>query len=183
MNSKNITHIKALATISMVLEGISVLISMVVLKFQHSLTPIFMNTEIDPDISVYPATVFLKMLVFVILFLFFRIALNAEKKTDGTIALLLVIFYFLIDVAIIIANIACSFYYARQGSYVLAMYSSVSSLISYGTILFEIPAVPLFFIAYGRYAALESSAGSPAEETPSSPLENVYYEKIDGSDD
>ena len=156
---------------------------MVVLKFQHSLTPFFMNTEIDPDISVYPASVIFKMLVFVILFLFFRIALNAEKKSDGTLALLLVIFYFLIDVAIIIANIVSSFYYARQGVEILALYSSVNTLISYGTILFEIPAVPLFFIAYGRYAAIGSSAGSPAEETPSSPLENVYYEKIDGSDD
>ena len=173
MNSKNISYIKVLATIAMILQGTAVLMSVGVVMAQHALAELMRTPGSVNDVTVYPPSVVFKILIFILFFLFFRFALIAEKEIHRTGALLLIIFFFLFDISAVIASMVSNYYYSIHGEAALAMYSTVSALISYATIIFEIPAAPLFFIAYGRYAAQASFADSLSKEAPSSSFENI----------
>ena len=150
MNNKNI---KILATIAMILQTLNVVVGLGIVVLQKTLVSALMVRTSDPVRMVFPVT-----LVFIILQLIIYIAFYSISQKEGnyTLVIVLIILSIVLSIISVVGNAVFQIFYTRMvGVEAVAIYSSVTTLVSYSNVIFGIPAAPLFYIACGRYTAMK----------------------------
>ncbi|MCR5355990.1 MAG: hypothetical protein K6E63_01160 [Lachnospiraceae bacterium] len=146
--NKGIT--KILALIALILQAIAVTAGIGIVIMQKTLVSSLMVRTSDTVRPVIPVTLLFMALQLVIYVAFFNISKNEGNKP---LVVVLVVVSVVLSVLSVVGNAAGSFYYSRVGVEAVAVYSSVTTLVSYANTLFGIPAAPLFYLSCGRYTA------------------------------
>jgi hypothetical protein len=140
--------IKTLAMIAMILQAIAVVLGLGIVVLQKTLVSALMVKISDSMSPVIPVTLFFMALQLIIYIVFYCISQNEE---NGSRVIVLIIVSIILSVLSVFGSAIGSFYYSRVGLEIVAIYSSVTTLVSYANTLFGIPAAPLFYIACGQY--------------------------------
>ena len=140
--------IKILAMITLILQAIAVAAGVGIVVMQKTLVSALMTQMSDSMKPVIPVTLFFMALHLIVYVVFFSISQN---EGNNTLVIVLIVVSVMLSVLSVFGNMAGSFYYSRVGVEAVAIYSSVTTLVSYANSLFGIPAAPLFYIACGQY--------------------------------
>ena len=145
----NNTATKVLATVAMILMALSLLATVIVLLNQNTLVMHFYRVPSVNRILV-PSEFVVRAAEAVIILIFFILTLGKADENKRIIAILLVIASIVIGVLSFPASSFVTMLYAKQGSQILAQYASVNSMVAIASLAAG-PALPLFYIACGRY--------------------------------
>ena len=148
MNNGNI---KTLATIAMILQGLNVALGLGIVVLQRTLVSALMIKSLDSAGTVFPITLVFMILQLILYIAFYRIS---QKEGNSILVIVLIILSVVFSIISVVGNTIGSIYYSKiVGVEAVAMYSSVTTLVSYSNVIFGIPAAPLFYIACGQYTA------------------------------
>lgn len=159
MNNGNI---KTLATIAMILQGLNVALGIGIVVLQRTLVSALMVKTLDSARTVFPITLVFMILQFLIYYAFYSIS---QKEGKDILVIVLIILSIVFSIISVVGDAIGSIFYSRVvGLEAVAMYSSVTTLVSYSNVIFGIPAAPLFYIACGQYTASGSSKAEKTED-------------------
>ena len=140
--------IRILAMIAMILQALAVATGFAIVVMQKPLVSALMVQVSDSMRPVIPVTLFFMALHLIVYIVFYCISQNEGNRIQ---VIVLIVVSVILSVLSVLGNMAGSFYYSRVGAETVAVYSSVTTLVSYANLLFGIPAAPLFYIACGQY--------------------------------
>ena len=143
-------RIKVMSTIALILQTLAVVAGLGIVVLQKTLTRTFMSTPTDSKIMVFPISLFFVIVQLIIYIAFFSIS---QKEGNRVIGIVLIILSIILAVMSVFGNVLGNIIYSRKGAEALALYSSVTSIMSYVNTLLAIPAEALFYIACGRYTS------------------------------
>ena len=144
----NRRSIKVMAIISVILQTVAAVAGFGIVVFQKTLVQAFMRIPTDSKIMVFPVTLLFVVVQLIIYIAFYSIS---QKEGDRVTVIILIVLSIILAVMSVFGNVLGSFIYSRKGAEAVAVYSSVTSIMSYINTLFVIPAEALFYIACGRY--------------------------------
>lgn len=146
----NRRSIKVMAIISVILQTVAAVAGFGIVVFQKTLVRAFMRIPTDSKIMVFPVTLLFVVVQLIIYIAFYSIS---QKEGDRVTVIILIVLSIILAVMSVFGNVLGSFIYSRKGAEAVAVYSSVTSIMSYINTLFVIPAEALFYIACGRYTS------------------------------
>ena len=148
MNSRTT---RILSAISIILQSLVIVLAVMIIKFQKSLVPVFMGYHTETSRLVVPASLYIFIASLLIYIAFFYICNNIENDNGKTLAIILIALNILSSIVSVVIGFFHTYYYSKMGVEYVAMYSAVSTLISYAYTVFGVPAAPIFYFAAGRY--------------------------------
>ena len=146
----NSGSVKVMSTIALILQVLAVVAGLVIVVLQKPLSRAFMSMPTDSKTMVFPISLFFVILHLIIYIAFFSIS---QKEGNRVIGIVLIILSIILAIMSVFGNVLGNIIYSRKGTEALALYSSVTSIMSYVNTLLAIPAEALFYIACGRYTA------------------------------
>lgn len=146
----NSGSVKVMSTIALILQMLAVVAGLVIVVLQKPLSWAFMSMPTDSKTMVFPISLFFVILHLIIYIAFFSIS---QKEGNRVIGIVLIILSIILAIMSVFGNVLGNIIYSRKGAEALALYSSVTSIMSYVNTLLAIPAEALFYIACGRYTA------------------------------
>ena len=148
MNNKNI---KILIRIALILQALNVVVGLGIVVLQKTLVSKFMIRTLDSAGMVFPVTLVFMVFQLIIYIAFYRIS---QKEGNSISVIVLIIISIVLSIISVVGNSVVTILYSRLvGVEAVAVYSSVTTLVSYSNVIFGIPAAPLFYIACGQYTA------------------------------
>ena len=146
----NSGSVKVMSTIALILQMLAVVAGLVIVVLQQLLSRAFMSMPTDSKTMVFPISLFFVILHLIIYIAFFSIS---QKEGNRVIGIVLIILSIILAIMSVFGNVLGNIIYSRKGAEALALYSSVTSIMSYVNTLLAIPAEALFYIACGRYTS------------------------------